>query len=665
MSGRELVILLLGFAIVAVVLRGLYVAINARRGQVKLAISKNIPQDVDLEALELAELPGGGARVVTRSLEEVNRQNSALDLAETKAKTLNLADTENHDHIPVLMDAVELSQVKSQPSIDELYEEPHEEAHDEPHEERYEESAQAVELEDQFDQQGQAEAYSAPAMEAATDAPDNEAYEEPAAQTHSVEVFNTQVSQDPSIGEGWDDEDDYERDEGDEVEAEVEAGESYAAQQQTEAEYVDEGETDSALFDYEDDDTQEELESEERLDHRQTDTMSSVAPDYDDAEDDDAAEDGFVERSATDMPQDDSAPFSDDDSYAEDEFENDVDDYEEIAEAELEEEPEEEIEEEPALFDADSSADGFSMTAGERIGGNPPITTEVKQSELFDEFDEDDRGAMEKPKKRASLFSLFKRKSKQLKESDDPIESIEEPAAAVEEETEELAQQELAGAQWDEPDDVLFDEPQDAVAAEPDYEEPAYEEETYEEPAYEEEAYEEEIVDELDQKRAESSQPKAADPDAADEFEQSEVLVLNVMAKNGRVFSGDDLLHVLITSGLKFGEMNIFHRRLSKEHQGKVIFSVANMLNPGTFDLNNMDEFTTLGISFFLALPTAINNLDAFEQMLGVAQDIRDTLDGDLKDDHRNGMTAQTIEHYRQRVRDFELRRLKAVAARG
>lgn len=649
MSGRELVILLLGFAIVAVVLRGLYVAINARRGQIKLAISKNIPQDVDLEALELAELPGGGARVVIRSLEEVNRQNSALDLAETKAKTLNLADTENHDHIPVLMDAVELSQINTQSSIDELYKEPHEE----PHEERYEEPAQAAELENQFDQQDQVEAYSALAMDAATDSPYNEAHEEPAAQTHSVEVFNTQVSQDPSIGEGWDDEDDYERDE---AEAEVEAGDSYAAQQQTEAEYVDEGDTDSALFDYEDDDTQEELESEERLEHRQTDTMSSVAPDYDDAEVDDATEDGFVEQSATDTPQDDSAQFSDDDGYAEDEFENDVDDYEETAEAELEEEP--------SLFDADSSADGFSMTAGERIGGNPPITTEVEQSELFDEFDEDDRGAMEKPKKRASLFSLFRRKSKELKkkpkEINDAIESIEEPVAAVVEEAEELVQQELASEQWDEPDDVLFDDGQDAVAAEPAYDEP-----DYEEPAYEEEAYEEEIVDELDQKRAESSQPQAADPAAADEFEQSEVLVLNVTAKNGRVFTGDDLLHVLITSGLKFGEMNIFHKRLSKEHQGTVIFSVANMLNPGTFDLNNMDEFTTLGISFFLALPSAINNLDAFEQMLGVAQDIRDTLDGDLKDDHRNGMTAQTIEHYRQRVRDFELRRLKAVAARG
>lgn len=647
MSGRELVILLLGFAIVAVVLRGLYVAINARRGQIKLAISKNIPQDVDLEALELAELPGGGARVVTRSLEEVNRQNSALDLAETKAKTLNLADTENHDHIPVLMDAVELSQVNTQPPIDEFYEEPYDEPAEELDEERYEEARQAVALEEQFGQQDQTEAYSAPAVEAAVDVPDNEAYAELAAQTHSVEVFNTQVSQDPSIGEDWGDKDDYERDEGgnggegeEDREVEAEAGERYLAQQQTEAGNGDKGDSDSALFDY-DDDTQE------GLDHRPIDTMSSVAPDYDDAEDD-----YFAKQSATDTLQDDSAQYSDDESYAEDEFEDDVDVYEETAE------------EEPALFDADSGADGFSMTAGERIGGNPPITAEVKQSELFDEFDEDDRGAMEKPKKRASLFSLFGRKSKELKtqpkESDDPIELIEEPVAAVEGDTEELDQQELTGAQWDEPDDVLFDEPQDEVAAEPVYQVPANEV-----PAYEkEEAYKEEIVDELDQKRAESSQPQAADPDAADEFEQSEVLVLNVMAKNGRVFSGDDLLHVLITSGLKFGEMNIFHKRLSKEHQGTLIFSVANMLNPGTFDLNNMDEFTTLGISFFLALPTAINNLDAFEQMLGVAQDIRDTLDGDLKDDHRNGMTAQTIEHYRQRVRDFELRRLKSVAAR-
>ena len=66
MSLRELIILLLGLAIIGIILRGLFVALQARRGQLRMAIDKNIPADVDLDALELAELPSGGARVVRR-----------------------------------------------------------------------------------------------------------------------------------------------------------------------------------------------------------------------------------------------------------------------------------------------------------------------------------------------------------------------------------------------------------------------------------------------------------------------------------------------------------------------------------------------------------------------------------------------------------------------
>ena len=66
MSLRELIILLLGLAIIGIILRGLFVALQARRGQLRMAIDKNIPEDVDLDALELAELPSGGARVVRR-----------------------------------------------------------------------------------------------------------------------------------------------------------------------------------------------------------------------------------------------------------------------------------------------------------------------------------------------------------------------------------------------------------------------------------------------------------------------------------------------------------------------------------------------------------------------------------------------------------------------
>jgi hypothetical protein len=86
MGGRELLILLLGLATVAIVLRRLFVVLRSRRGQIKLVIDKNIPQDIDLDALELSELPGGGARVVERSLQEVNLQNSAVEAADVLKK---------------------------------------------------------------------------------------------------------------------------------------------------------------------------------------------------------------------------------------------------------------------------------------------------------------------------------------------------------------------------------------------------------------------------------------------------------------------------------------------------------------------------------------------------------------------------------------------------
>ena len=571
MNGRELVILLLGLAIVAVVLRGLFVAINARRGQIKLAIDKNIPHNVDLESLELAELPGGGARLVTRSLEEVNRQNNALDRAETRAKSLNLSDAEVDGHIPVLMDTVELS-----------------------------------------------------APTAARVIPPRQ-YQQ---KVEGLEGFIPGTNQDHSVVEDWDD---------DEPESEIE--DDYS-QSQADQQHVaqNENDPDSALFDYD----EEELEDDEQEDDEQedevrinVDTMSSVAPDYTEEPELEDEREGLTTASAE---------IIDDDSYAgheESDFDEDLNEQAELSEQELTPEPDQE---QPALFDADSSADEFSMQAGERIGGNPPSIGEANQSGLFDDIDESAAEVVNKSKSSRSLFSLFARKSKQSRGA---VDSAQLATAATEMKT----------AVVDEPDDVLLEE---------EYVQVDIDDVEHEESVYAESATGEEIADELDQKRTATLAIEPEEQEAhPEEFEHSEVLVLNVAARDGRVFSGDDLLQVLITSGLKFGDMNIFHKRLSKEHQGTVVFSVANMLNPGTFDLNNMDDFTTLGISFFLALPTPINNLDAFEQMLDVAQEIRATLGGDLKDDHRNAMTGQTIEHYRQRIRDFELRRLKAVAARG
>ena len=75
MGLRELLILLLILAIVGVILRGLYVALRARRGQLRMALHKNIPQ-YDPDELLSSELPNGGARLVQRSFDEVLRRNS-------------------------------------------------------------------------------------------------------------------------------------------------------------------------------------------------------------------------------------------------------------------------------------------------------------------------------------------------------------------------------------------------------------------------------------------------------------------------------------------------------------------------------------------------------------------------------------------------------------
>jgi len=275
----------------------------------------------------------------------------------------------------------------------------------------------------------------------------------------------------------------------------------------------------------------------------------------------------------------------------------------------------------------EDSLDEFSMTAGERIGHHDADKQEVQQSELFedDELEEETAAAPKERFRFSSLLSAFIRSEKE----ELPLREQREEAI----------------------DETLFEEAEDEFQAA-------------------DQVFEEDNIAHIEEAASARASGVEISPNAGRSIEQetshqSEVIVINVMAQEGRVFEGNDLLQVLVTAGLRFGEMNIFHHRLNNKNKGPLIFSVANILNPGTFDLNEMEEFSTIGISLFLALPAQINNLQAFEQMLEVAQQVRGALDGELKDDHRSIMTAQTIEHYRQRIRDFELRQLKAAGSRA
>lgn len=137
-----------------------------------------------------------------------------------------------------------------------------------------------------------------------------------------------------------------------------------------------------------------------------------------------------------------------------------------------------------------------------------------------------------------------------------------------------------------------------------------------------------------------------------------EVLVINVLSRDPIGFRGPALLQNILESGLRFGQMDIFHRHESMTGNGDIQFSMANAVNPGTFDLNDIDQFTTPAVSFFMGLPGPKHPKQAFELMIAAARKLSQELDGELKDDQRSVLTAQTIEHYRQRIVEFERRQM-------
>ena len=143
-----------------------------------------------------------------------------------------------------------------------------------------------------------------------------------------------------------------------------------------------------------------------------------------------------------------------------------------------------------------------------------------------------------------------------------------------------------------------------------------------------------------------------------DQAPVEEVLVISVISRDESGFKGPALLQNILESGLRFGEMDIFHRHESMAGNGEVLFSMANAVKPGVFDLDDIDHFSTRAVSFFLGVPGPRHPKQAFDVMVAAARKLAHELNGELKDDQRSVMTAQTIEHYRQRIVEFERRAL-------
>ena len=136
--------------------------------------------------------------------------------------------------------------------------------------------------------------------------------------------------------------------------------------------------------------------------------------------------------------------------------------------------------------------------------------------------------------------------------------------------------------------------------------------------------------------------------------EDTKVYSLNVIARADQGFAGDDILRVLLGCGLRFGDMDFFHLSEAQGGTPTIQFSVANMMQPGVFDLENMEELSTQGLMFFLTLPGPHDMARAFDLMLETAYTVAHSLGGDVYDETRSVMTKQYEESLRQSIREYE-----------
>lgn len=129
------------------------------------------------------------------------------------------------------------------------------------------------------------------------------------------------------------------------------------------------------------------------------------------------------------------------------------------------------------------------------------------------------------------------------------------------------------------------------------------------------------------------------------------IFAVRVTASGSSRFSGERVVESLHAEGLQFGKYQIFHRL---HDNGRPVFSVASLRDPGTFDLQEMPQTQYPGVLVFVVLPGPVQAGEAFDEMLFTARALASHLGGMLADEQGTPLTAQRAGRMREEALEFE-----------
>ncbi|OYD25897.1 cell division protein ZipA [Oceanimonas baumannii] len=133
-----------------------------------------------------------------------------------------------------------------------------------------------------------------------------------------------------------------------------------------------------------------------------------------------------------------------------------------------------------------------------------------------------------------------------------------------------------------------------------------------------------------------------------------DVYVINLMARPNQQIDGTALMRALTSNGFHFGEMDIFHHHQTPAGQGSILFSLINMMKPGTFNPKEMIDFRTPGVSIFMQLPRPGMAKNQFNLMVQTAENLAEELDALLFDAQRSPVSPDYLAHCREQLRDYD-----------
>lgn len=139
------------------------------------------------------------------------------------------------------------------------------------------------------------------------------------------------------------------------------------------------------------------------------------------------------------------------------------------------------------------------------------------------------------------------------------------------------------------------------------------------------------------------------------------LIVFNILARPGQVFSGRQIREAAELHGFSYGEMQIFHCHADKlSDHAQAVCSFANLLNPGHFADLETEGFSSPGISLFAQLPGPLEARETFKLIVDKAHGLASAMGGILCDESRSILSEQTLAHIKEKVEAFRFKQQMA-----